>query len=49
MADAINAAGAAGALFVSSAGNDNQQNLDSTPLYPPSYRLANQIVVASTS
>lgn len=47
MIDAINAAGAAGALFVNSAGNNNQQDLDASVSYPPSYKLPTQLVVAS--
>lgn len=48
MADSISAAGAAGVLFVSSSGNNNQEDLDALVRYPPSYKLPNQIVVAST-
>ena len=47
MKDAIKAAGDAGVLFISSAGNSNT-DLEATPNYPPSYKLANQIVVGSS-
>jgi subtilisin family serine protease len=40
---------AAGALFVVAAGNNNLLNLDSTPLYPASYKEANVLTVASTT
>jgi len=39
----------AGALFVVAAGNNNMLNLDSTPLYPASYKVDNVITVASTT
>ncbi len=44
---AINAANSAGILFVVAAGNDSR-NLDTTPAYPASYRLPNEISVAAT-
>ena len=40
---------AAGALFVVAAGNNNLLNLDSTPLYPASYKEKNVLTVASTT
>lgn len=45
--DAIDAAGAAGTLFVAAAGN-NASNNDATPYYPASYDSASIIVVAAT-
>ncbi len=45
--DAIQAAGAAGQLFVAAAGNDGV-NTDVTPSYPASYNLDNIISVAAT-
>ncbi len=45
--DAIQAAGAAGQLFVAAAGNDGV-NTDVTPSYPASYDLDNIISVAAT-
>jgi subtilisin family serine protease len=48
MRDAIAAAGSQGVLFVSSAGN-KAANLDTTPSYPSSYGLPNQLVVASST
>jgi subtilisin family serine protease len=44
---AINAANAAGVLFVAAAGN-NGADLDTTPMYPASYNTPNEIVVAAT-
>lgn len=46
MADAISAAGAAGVLFVASAGNRGK-SLDVEPSYPAAYGLPNMLVVAS--
>lgn len=46
--DAIDAADAAGTLFVASAGN-NSSNNDSTPSYPASYDSASIIAVAATN
>ena len=37
------------ALFVVAAGNNNGLNLDSTPLYPASYKEGNVLTVASTT
>jgi len=45
--DAINAAGAAGQLFVAAAGNSSQ-NTDTTPSYPASYDTPYIISVAAT-
>jgi subtilisin family serine protease len=45
--DAINAAGAAGQLFVNAAGN-NGWNLDFVPVYPTSYVTPYMITVAAT-
>jgi subtilisin family serine protease len=45
--DAIRTADAAGALFVSAAGNSNTDN-DATPNYPSNYEVANIIAVAAT-
>jgi len=45
--DAIAAAGAAGQIFVASAGNESNNN-DSKPHYPSSYDLYNIIAVAAT-
>ncbi|MCC7272314.1 MAG: S8 family serine peptidase [Alphaproteobacteria bacterium] len=45
--DAIGAAGNAGHLFVTAAGNDSR-DIDVTPSYPASYAPANLISVAST-
>lgn len=45
--DAIEAAGAAGMLFVAAAGNDGQNN-DTIPLYPSSYVCSNIIAVMAT-
>ena len=45
--DAINAAGAAGQLFVAAAGNSSQ-NTDATPSYPASYDTPYIISVAAT-
>jgi len=45
--DAIQAAGAAGQLFVAAAGNDGV-NTDVTPSYPASYDLDNIVSVAAT-
>ena len=45
--DAIQAAGAAGQLFVAAAGNDGV-NTDVTPSYPASYDLPNIVSVAAT-
>ena len=45
--DAIDAAAAKGVLFVSSAGN-TAQDLDAVPRYPPSLKLPNMLVVASS-
>lgn len=47
MVDAINRAGAAGALFVVSAGNGGD-DIDAYPSYPASYNLPNMLVVASS-
>jgi subtilisin family serine protease len=44
---AMQAAGNAGIIFCVAAGNNNSDN-DSTPFYPASYRLGNEIVVAAT-
>jgi len=44
---AIQAAGNAGIIFCAAAGN-NTANNDTTPFYPASYRLNNEIVVAAT-
>jgi len=46
--DTINAAGAAGMLFVAAAGNDYGSNNDVYPAYPASYDCANIISVLST-
>ena len=46
--DAIDAAGAAGVLFVAAAGNDYGNNNDINPAYPASYDCANIIAVLST-
>lgn len=46
MADAIRDAGDRGVVFVTAAGNGGG-NDDSTPFYPASYRLPNQIVVTA--
>jgi hypothetical protein len=46
--DSIAAAGAKGVLFVSSAGN-KAANLGTTPAYPASFGLPNQLVVASST
>jgi len=46
--DTINAAGAAGMLFVAAAGNDYGSNNDIYPAYPASYDCANIISVLST-
>lgn len=45
--DAIDAAGAAGALFVAAAGNDYGNNNDATPAYPASYESDNIVSVMS--
>ena len=45
--DAIDAADAAGILFVAAAGNDDSDN-DQTPFYPSSYTSPNIIAVAAT-
>ncbi len=45
--DAIDAAGAAGQLFVAAAGNSNSDN-DASPSYPASYDSPNIIAVASS-
>ncbi|MHC4574805.1 MAG: S8 family serine peptidase [Planctomycetota bacterium] len=45
--DAIDAAGAAGMLFVAAAGNDNENN-DEVPHYPSSYDCESLIAVMST-
>ena len=45
--NAINYAGQHGVVFVTAAGN-NGTNTDTTPSYPGSYRLPNEIVVAAT-
>ena len=47
MIDAINYAGSMGAVFVTAAGNDSSNN-DTTPTYPASYQLPNELVVAAT-
>ncbi|MBA7708710.1 hypothetical protein ES703_117614 [subsurface metagenome] len=46
--DAVNAAGAAGMLFVAAAGNDNWRNNDVYPHYPSSYDCESIIAVLST-
>ena len=46
--DAVNAAGAAGMLFVAAAGNDYWQNNDVFPHYPSSYDCDSIIAVLST-
>lgn len=46
-ADALNAVGQSGILFVAAAGNDNTDN-DSHPHYPSNYSLSNVISVAAT-
>jgi subtilisin family serine protease len=46
VADAINYAGSHGVVFVTAAGNGGTNN-DSTPFYPASYRLPNEIDVAA--
>jgi len=46
--DAVNAAGAAGQLFMAAAGNDNLQNNDVIPHYPSSYDSDSIIAVLST-
>jgi subtilisin family serine protease len=46
VADAIGFAGSHGVVFVTAAGNDGT-NDDSTPFYPASYRLPNEIAVAA--
>lgn len=43
----INAANAAGQLFVVAAGN-NGQNMEVSPLYPSSYKIPNVLSVASS-
>lgn len=45
--DAIDAAGAAGQLFVAAAGNSNSDN-DSSPSYPATYDSANIVAIASS-
>jgi len=45
--DAIQAAGDAGIVFCSAAGNGSADN-DTTPTYPANYRLPNMIVVAAS-
>lgn len=45
--DAINAADAAGQLFVLAAGN-NSWNIDMVPVYPPAFMTPNMITVAAT-
>jgi subtilisin family serine protease len=45
--DAIQAAGDAGIVFCTAAGNSSANN-DTTPTYPASYRLSNMIVVAAS-
>ncbi|HUA37842.1 MAG TPA: S8 family serine peptidase [Candidatus Sulfopaludibacter sp.] len=44
---AMQAAGGAGIIFCCAAGNNSSDN-DTTPFYPASYRLSNEIVVAAT-
>lgn len=44
---AMTSAGSAGIIFCCAAGNNSADN-DTTPFYPASYRLSNQIVVAAT-
>lgn len=46
-ASAMQAAGNAGIIFCVAAGNNSSDN-DTTPTYPASYRLSNEIVVAAT-
>jgi subtilisin family serine protease len=46
VADAISQAGSQGVVFVTAAGN-NGSNDDSSPFYPASYRLPNEISVAA--
>ena len=48
LADAIQAAGDKGALFIAAAGN-NAENNDTSPHYPASYNLSNIISVAATT
>jgi subtilisin family serine protease len=48
VADAISYAGSQGVVFVTAAGNDGTDN-DTTPFYPASYRLPNEISVAAVS
>ena len=48
MKNMIDAAGAAGQLFVAAAGNDYGVNNDTSPHYPSSYSSANIIAVASS-
>ncbi len=45
--DAIQAAGAAGIVFCTAAGNDHSDNT-AVPVYPANYRLPNMIVVAAS-
>ena len=47
--DAIDAAGQAGCLFVTVAGNDYGNNNDAVPVYPGSYDLDNIIAVSGTT
>ncbi|HMG76190.1 MAG TPA: S8 family serine peptidase [Pyrinomonadaceae bacterium] len=47
-ADAINALGLSGILFVASAGNERQNN-DTTPHYPSNYNLPNVVSVAASN
>jgi subtilisin family serine protease len=48
LSEAVNAANDAGVLFVCTAGNEGF-NLDYSNIYPASYRLPNQIVVAASN
>ena len=48
VADAIAYAGSHGVVFVTAAGNDGTNN-DTTPFYPASYRLSNEIAVAAVN
>src|SRR5439155_9559889 len=47
--DAIDAAGAAGQLFVAAAGNDIGNNNDVFPVYPASFDSPNIVAVAATN
>jgi hypothetical protein len=45
---AIQNAEAAGQLFVTAAGNNNQTDIDLTPVYPAAYRNTNVMTVVAT-